>query len=73
MRIEFKKIEISNFMAFSDEVFEFDKHNGLNLVCGKNNDILGAKNGSGKCLDPKTKISIQIDDDNILSALESLK
>ncbi len=50
MRIEFKKIEISNFMAFSDEVFEFDKHNGLNLVCGKNNDIPGAKNGCGKSI-----------------------
>lgn len=48
MRITFKKIEIHNFMSFADEVFEFDKHKGLNLVCGKNNDILGAKNGVGK-------------------------
>ena len=48
MRIVFKKVEIHNFMSFADETFEFDKHKGLNLVCGKNNDIPGAKNGCGK-------------------------
>ena len=48
MRIEFRKIEIHNFKSFEDEIFEFDKHEGLNLVCGKNNDIPGSKNGSGK-------------------------
>lgn len=48
MRIEFKKIEIYNFKSFENEVFEFDKLLGLNLVCGKNNDIPGSKNGSGK-------------------------
>lgn len=48
MRIEFKRIEIHNFKSFEDEVFEFDVHKGLNLVCGKNNDLPGSKNGSGK-------------------------
>ena len=48
MRITFKKTEIHNFRCFADEVFEFDKHVGLNLICGKNNDIPGSKNGSGK-------------------------
>lgn len=48
MRIEFKKVEIHNFMSFADETFDFDKHNGLNLICGKNNDIQGARNGVGK-------------------------
>lgn len=48
MRIDFKKIELHNFMSFSDETFEFDKQNGLNLICGKNNDIPGSKNGVGK-------------------------
>ena len=48
MKINFKKIEIYNFKSFNNEIFEFDKHNGLNLVCGKNNDIPGSKNGSGK-------------------------
>lgn len=49
MRIEFKKIEIYNFKSFENEIFEFNSSkNSLNLVCGKNNDIPGAKNGSGK-------------------------
>jgi len=48
MRIQFKKIEIHNFKSFDDEVFEFDTHSGLNLVCGKNNDVPGSRNGSGK-------------------------
>lgn len=48
MRLTFKRIEIHNFMSFADEVFDFDKHNGLNLICGKNNDIPGSKNGTGK-------------------------
>lgn len=48
MRIVFKKVELHNFMSFSDEVFEFDKQSGLNLICGKNNDIPGSRNGVGK-------------------------
>lgn len=48
MRIIFKKIEIHNFKSFDDETFEFDQHEGLNLVCGKNNDIPGSKNATGK-------------------------
>lgn len=48
MRITFKRVEIHNFMSFADEVFDFDAHKGLNLICGKNNDIPGAKNGCGK-------------------------
>lgn len=48
MRINFKRIEIHNFMAYADEVFEFDKHQGLNLICGKNNDVPGSKNGCAK-------------------------
>lgn len=48
MRLNFTRIEIHNFLSFSDEIFEFDKHKGLNLVCGKNNDIPGSKNGCGK-------------------------
>lgn len=48
MRIVFKRVELHNFMSFSDEVFEFDKQTGLNLICGKNNDIPGSRNGVGK-------------------------
>lgn len=48
MRINFNKIEIHNFMSFADEVFDYSKFKGMNLVCGKNNDLPGAKNGTGK-------------------------
>ena len=48
MRIVFKRVELHNFMSFADEVFDFDKQNGLNLICGKNNDIPGSRNGVGK-------------------------
>lgn len=50
MRIEFKKIEIHNFMSFSDETFDFSENKGMNLICGKNNDIPGhsSTNGCGK-------------------------
>lgn len=60
MRITFKKIEIHNFMSYVDETFDFDNIKGLNLVCGKNNDIPGSKNAVGKCLDPETKIQIEV-------------
>ena len=48
MRITFKRIEIHNFMSFVDEVFDFDKNIGMNLICGKNNDIPGSRKGTGK-------------------------
>lgn len=48
MRINFSKIEIHNFMSFADEVFDYSEFKGMNLICGKNNDIPGAKNGTGK-------------------------
>lgn len=35
-------------MSFADEAFDFDKNSGMNLICGKNNDIPGSKNGVGK-------------------------
>lgn len=48
MRIDILRIEIHNFMAFSDEVFDFSQQKGMNLVTGKNNDIPNSKNGCGK-------------------------
>ena len=48
MKIEFKKIELKNFMSFKHEVFDFSSCKGLNLVQGINNDIPNAKNGCGK-------------------------
>ena len=48
MRIDFKKIEIRNFMSFAEESFDIASCKGMNLVQGKNNDIPGSTNGAGK-------------------------
>ena len=48
MQIIFKKIELSNFMSFDTEVFDFNACTGMNLVQGQNNDIPNSKNGVGK-------------------------
>ena len=48
MRIEFKRIELHNFMSFAEESFDFTQCKGMNLVQGKNNDVPGSKNGCGK-------------------------
>lgn len=48
MRLIFEKIEIHNFMSFSDEVFIFDEYDGMIRIKGKNYDIPNQLNGSGK-------------------------
>lgn len=48
MKLNFKKIVIHNFMSFKEETFDFSALKGMTLVCGKNNDIPGSKNGVGK-------------------------
>jgi DNA repair exonuclease SbcCD ATPase subunit len=48
MRLLFEKIEIHNFMSFSDEVFIFDEYDGMIRIKGKNYDIPNQLNGSGK-------------------------
>lgn len=48
MNITFENIEIANFLSFAEESFDFSSNHGLNLICGINNDIPSAKNGSGK-------------------------
>ncbi len=37
-----------NFFSFKDVEFDFNAHNGLNIVRGKNKDIIDTKNGAGK-------------------------
>jgi len=52
MRVEFKKLEIQNFMCFESATFEFHD-SGLHLICGKveRADAPSANsNGAGKCL-----------------------
>lgn len=48
MRLVFEKIEIKNFMSFSEETFEFNKFKGMIRIKGKNHDIPNQLNGSGK-------------------------
>lgn len=48
MRIDFKRIEMRNFMSFAEESFDIASCKGMSLVQGKNNDIPGARNGCGK-------------------------
>ena len=48
MRIEIGKIEMHSFMPYGDEVFDFAGTKGMNLICGKNLDLKGSKNGTGK-------------------------
>lgn len=63
MKIEFGKLKIKNFLSFAEEEFDFSEHRKMALVCGKNLDLPGSKNGSGKCLDPSTRIRIEVDDE----------
>lgn len=48
MRIDFKRIEMKNFMSFAEESFDISSCKGMSLVQGKNNDIPGSRNGAGK-------------------------
>lgn len=48
MRIDFKRIELRNFMSFAEESFDYASCKGINLVQGRNNDIPGSTNGAGK-------------------------
>lgn len=48
MRIEIGKIEMHSFMPYGDETFDFAGTKGMNLICGKNLDLRGSKNGTGK-------------------------
>jgi len=66
MNLEFIKIEIQNFKSVGELVtLNYKELKGLNFVFGKNLDVQNAKNGSGKCLHPNTKINIQINDKEI--------
>ena len=48
MKLEFGRVEIQNFASYEDEVFDFSSMTGMNLICGKNMDLNGCANGSGK-------------------------
>jgi DNA repair exonuclease SbcCD ATPase subunit len=51
MKLEFGKVTIHNFLSYEDEEFDFSANDKMNLICGKNLDILGdysTSNGSGK-------------------------
>jgi len=48
--IKFQKLKFKNFMSFGENETEinFEKHNGLTYISGKNNDLPDTYNGCGK-------------------------
>ena len=48
MRLNFKTIEVHNFMSFADEMFDFSSCKDLTLVKGVNHDLNDDANGAGK-------------------------
>lgn len=48
MRLNFKTIEVHNFMSFADEIFDFSSCKELTLVKGINHDLNDDANGAGK-------------------------
>lgn len=49
MKIDFLRLEIQNFKSVGHKViFDYTRLNGLTFVYGKNYDIPGSKNGTGK-------------------------
>lgn len=49
MKIEFNRLEIQNFKSVSKKiVFNYTDFHGLTFVYGKNYDVPGSKNGTGK-------------------------
>ena len=65
-RVIFKRVIIQNFLSIGNEPVVIDFKSGLNIVTGNNKDKPDRKNGTGKCVDPKTEIEIQIDDPTVL-------
>lgn len=48
MQLVFNNIIIKNFLSIEKETFDYSKYNGINLICGINNDLPDVKNGAGK-------------------------
>ncbi len=48
MKIRFRKLSVHNFLSFEDQIFDFSKDRGMNLVYGCNKDAFKNSNGSGK-------------------------
>lgn len=65
--IEFKKLSYKNFLSTGNtpNVIDLNK-NKLTLITSD-------KNGQGKCVHPDTRITIQIDDDEILKKFIEMK
>ena len=64
MKLRFIKIQFKNINSYGNHWTRIDLDQGDSVA------IIG-KNGGGKCLDPSTKIDIQIDDPEILKQFES--
>ena len=69
-RINFKLLEIENFLSIGDTTVSINFKTGLNIITGVNHDKEDSKNGVGKCLDPLTEIDIEITDPTVLEKYE---
>lgn len=67
----FKKLTLENFLSIGSTPLELEFSDGLNLITGYNKDNPDEKNGIGKCLDPKTEIEIEIDDETVLASFKN--
>lgn len=73
MDIKFEKIEMQNFKSVGKMLsLDFNDFSGLNFVYGKNLDVPNAKNGSGKCVHPQTRITIMTEDRDVVKHLNLL-
>jgi len=69
-KIDFKKINIRNFLSIGKDPVEIEFKKGLNIITGINRDKEDSKNGVGKCVKDTTLIDINIED---LMVLETFK
>ena len=65
--IEFKRLEIKNFLSIGEVPLKITFQKGLNVITGTNFDKEDSRNGVGKCLDKKTTIDIRIEDEEVLA------
>lgn len=72
MKLNFRRLEMRNFMSFEQESFDFGGRPEMVLVRGRNNDLPNETNGSGKCLSPDTVITVETSDPEIEKLLLKL-
>jgi hypothetical protein len=62
MKIELQGVTFKNFLTFGNAEQSFVLKPGITLITGLDHST-GRSNGSGKCIEGKTKINISITDE----------